>query len=52
MDPETTPDELEFLEAPAYDYLMAVWDQYPGEFKSLQKGYILENYGDGYFENV
>lgn len=52
VDSETTPFELEFLEAPAYDYISGIFKDHPELIWIFLKGYILENYADGWFENI
>lgn len=47
---EETPDELEFLEAPAFDYLLEVFKNKPELIWTILSGYILENYADGWFD--
>ena len=47
---EETPDETEFLEAPAFDYLLEVFKEHPELIFDILKGYILENYADGWFD--
>lgn len=52
IDSETTPDELEFLEAPAYDYIHNLFTTNPSIIWDFLRGYIMENYADGWFENI
>ena len=50
ISPEETPDELEFLEAPAFDYLLEIFKNKPELIWTILSGYILENYADGWFD--
>lgn len=50
ISPEETPDELEYLEAPAFDYLLEVFKNKPELIWTILSGYILENYADGWFD--
>lgn len=50
ISPEETPDELEFLEAPAFDYLLEIFKNRPELIWTILSGYILENYADGWFD--
>ena len=50
ISPEETPDQTEFLEAPAFDYLLQVFKEHPEIIFEILKGYILENYADGWFD--
>lgn len=47
---EETPNELQFLEAPAFDYLLEVFKNKPELIWTILSGYILENYADGWFD--
>lgn len=47
---EETPEELEFLEAPAFDYLLQTFRERPDLIWTILGGYIQENYADGWFD--
>lgn len=47
---EETPNELQFLEAPAFDYLLDTFKSRPELFWIILENYILENYNDGWFD--
>lgn len=47
---EETPNESEFLEAPAFDYILEIFKQRPDLIWAVLSGYILENYQDGWFD--
>ena len=50
VSPEETPDQLQFLEAPAFDYLLQTFRERPDLIWTILDGYILENYADGWFD--
>ena len=50
VSPEETPDQLQFLEAPAFDYLLQTFRERPDLIWTILGGYILENYADGWFD--
>lgn len=50
VSPEETPDQLQFLEAPAFDYLLQTFRERPDLIWIILDGYILENYADGWFD--
>ncbi|HAP94529.1 hypothetical protein [Epilithonimonas hominis] len=50
ISPEETPNELQFLEAPAFDYLLQTFKDRPDLIWVILSGYILENYADGWFD--
>lgn len=52
VDQETTPDELIYLEAPGYDYISGLMLAHPELIWIILEKYILENYNDGYFDNI
>lgn len=50
ISPEETPNETEFLEAPAFDYLLSTFKSRPDLFWVILEGYILENWNSGWFD--
>ncbi len=50
ISPEETPEETEYLEAPAFDYLLQVFKEHPELIFTILSGYISENYADGWFD--
>jgi len=50
ISPDETPNQTEFLEAPAFDYLLQVFKDHPEFIFQILSGYILENYADGWFD--
>lgn len=52
VDVESTPTTLEFLEAPAYDYISGIFREHPELIWVMLTGYINENWADGWFENI
>ena len=50
VSPEETPDQLQFLEAPAFDYLLQTFRERPDLIWTILGCYILENYADGWFD--
>lgn len=52
VDAENTPTTLPFLEAPAYDYITQIFTEHPELIWIFLSGYIMENWADGWFENI
>ena len=52
VDMETTPTTLQYLEAPAYDYITQIFREHPNLIWIFLTGYIMENWADGWFENI
>lgn len=47
-----SPEEERYLVAPAYDYIIGVMKEYPELSWAFIRGYIVENYEDGFYENL
>ena len=52
VDMETTPTTLQYLEAPAYDYITQIFRELSYLIWIFLTGYIMENWADGWFENI
>lgn len=52
VDVETTPTTLQYKEAPAYDYITQIFTEHPELIWIFLSGYIMENWADGWFENI
>lgn len=52
VDVETTPYALQYLEAPAYDYITQIFKEHPELIWTFLSGYIMENWADGWFDNI
>jgi hypothetical protein len=52
VDVDTTPTTLQYLEAPAYDYITQIFTEHPELIWLFLSGYILENWADGWFDNI
>lgn len=48
----STPTTLQYLEAPAYDYITGIFKEHPELIWIFLNGYIMENYADGWFDNI
>ena len=48
---EALNDVTEYIEAPGYDYIMSVMQARPDLIWELLRGYILDNYNDGYYDD-
>ena len=48
---EALNEVTEYLEAPGYDYIMSVMQARPDIIWDLLRGYILDNYNDGYYDD-
>lgn len=51
IDGETTPWLDPYLVAPGYDYILSVFQSNPELIWIFIRGYIVENYADGWYEN-